>query len=273
MKKSIPWALGIFFILIGVANFANSVVAGLLAVIAGLLFLPPVIKVLASKKQLTFLSTNSWSSKVIATALIVVSIVLASNAQNEKLVASFNADPAKVISEAKQALEKKDFALAKSRIENYIKVLPNNPELKTLMAQIDSEKAEANKQAELNKQQANTNVTTPNSDLSGASDPEPVGRCLGFLSAVLVKEGRGKWTPGNNSYVQSNKPPMSTIAKIDNETKSCPTKYENISPCITGYSDYEKKLYVAYLSGQQAYARAKSESDQKVEILQLACVN
>jgi hypothetical protein len=271
MKKAIPWIVSIILILIGISNSANSIVAGLPAVIAGLLFMPPVIKMLASKKQFMFLTKKTWSIKVIAAVLVAITFGLASDAQNEKLIASYNADPTKVLNEAKQALEQKDFVIAKNRIEKYLKALPNNPELTTLMAQINSEKAEVEKQAELKKEQAKVNTTS--SESVELSDPDAAGRCMGFLAMLAFKEGNGKWTQGNISYVQSNKLTMNKILKIDKETKSCPTRYEDIRPCLSDYNDYEKQLYIGYLTGGNNYALAKAEGEFKIEFLQLACEN
>jgi hypothetical protein len=67
-----------------------------------------------------FLTKKTWSIKVIAAVLVAITFGLASDAQNEKLIASYNADPTKVLNEAKQALEQKDFVIAKNRIEKYL---------------------------------------------------------------------------------------------------------------------------------------------------------
>lgn len=170
MKKAMLWIVGILLILIGLANSVNSVVAGFFGVIAGLLFLPPVIELLASKTQFTFLAKNAWLGKAIAAVLVVISFGLVSDAKDGELIAAYNSDPAKALSAAKQALQQKDFVLAKVHTEKYLKVLPNNAELKSLMAQIDSEKAETDKQAELAKQPTGASTITPKSEPAIASD-------------------------------------------------------------------------------------------------------
>ncbi len=92
MKKAIPWIVGVFLILIGVSSFSKSIIAGLLLLIAGLLLLPPVIKFLALKEQLSFLATNAWASKAIPAILVIVSITFSSGGQDKKLIANNQAD-------------------------------------------------------------------------------------------------------------------------------------------------------------------------------------
>ena len=280
MKKAIPWIVSIILFLIGMANSVNSVVGGLLAIIAALLFMPPVIKILASKKQFVFLTKNAWSIKVIDALLVLISFGFVGDAKDEKLIASYNADPTKALSEARKALEQKDFVMAKIRTETYLKVLPNNPELKSLIAQIDSEKAEADKQAELNKQQVKANTTAPKtesvevSDVE-VSDPDGVGRCLGFLALLSVREGAGARTKGNNSYVSFYNAPYEKIQKISKEQNSCLATVnspEDLVPCIKNYNDYEKKLFSGYSYGMSDYLNARGRGNVEVGIYQATCV-
>jgi hypothetical protein len=170
MKKAISWIVSILLIITGMAMSVEHIVTGLLFIISGLLFMPPFIKMLASKKQFMFLAKNAWLSTAIASVFCLISFtsmfVSIMDSADKQAIASYNADPTKALSEAKQALEQKDFVMAKIRAERYLKLLPNNPELKSFIAQIDSEKAEAEKQAELNrqaelsKQQANVDTAT-----------------------------------------------------------------------------------------------------------------
>jgi hypothetical protein len=279
MKKAIPWIVSIILFLIGMANSVNSAVGGLLAIIAALLFMPPVIKILASKKQFVFLTKNAWSIKVIAAVLVLISFGFVGEAKDEKLIASYNADPIKALSEARKALEQKDFVMAKIRTETYLKVLPNNPELKSLIVQIDSEKAEADKQAELNKQQVKANAVAPKtesvevSDVE-VSDPDDVGRCLGFLALLSVKEGAGAMTKGNNSYVSFYNAPYEKIQKISKEQNSCLATVnspEDLVPCIKNYNDYEKKLFSGYSYGISDYLNARDRGKVDVGVYALGC--
>jgi hypothetical protein len=271
MKKAIPWVVGIFLILIGIANFANSIVAGLLALIAGLLFLPPIIKVLASKKQLEFLASNNWTSKVIATVLVIASITLSSSAQDEKLIASYNANPAKVTSEVKQALDQKDFSLAKIRLEKYLKVLPNNTELKTLMAQIESEKAEASKQVALNKQQETKNVAASTPQSGEVSDPDLIGKCLGYISKEVMANGgpqnlrepQKRYLSNHNSYVN-------VIVSTNKTYPDCFTPGVIIQTCLSSKNVNEQdiKLLDGYNTGIVMY----KDSTKRV-MMELSCAN
>lgn len=171
MKKAISWIVSIFLLITGMAMSVEHIITGLLFIISGLLFMPPFIKMLASKKQFMFLAKNAWLSTAIASVFCLISFtsmfVSIMDSGDKQAIASYNADPTKALSEAKQALEQKDFVMAKIRAERYLKLLPNNPELKSFIAQIDSEKAEAEKQAELRKQQANVDTTTAYSANAG----------------------------------------------------------------------------------------------------------
>lgn len=269
MKKAIPWAVGVILILIGVLSLANSIIAGLLSLIAGLLILPPAIKLLASKEQLSFLTANSWTHKVIATALVIASIALSSGAQDEKLIALYNADPEKVTNEVKQALDKKDFSLAKIRVEKYLKVLPNNPDLKTLMAQIESEKSEAKKQAEFNKQQEAKNAAGSNTQSGNASDPDLIGKCLGYISKEIMANGGPQNLPASQQRYLSNH--NSYITKIMNANKTYPDCFAPgviIQTCLSSKNVNERDIQLldGYNTGIVAYGDSTNRA-----MLSLAC--
>jgi hypothetical protein len=271
MKKAIPWVVGIILILMGVLSFANSIIAGLLSLIAGFLFLPPVIKFLASKEPLSFLATNSWAHKVIATALVIASIALSSGAQDEKLIASYNADPEKVSSEIKQALDKKDFSLAKIRVEKYLKVLPNNPELKTLMAQIESEKAQAKKQAELNKQQEANNAAGSNAQSGGTANLDLIGKCLGYLSKEIMANGGPQNLPATQQRYLSNH--NSYITKILNANKTYPDCFAPgviIQTCLSSKNVNERDIQL--LDGYNTGIVLHGDSTNRT-MLSLACAD
>jgi hypothetical protein len=270
MKKAIPWVVGIILILFGVLSLANSIIAGLLSLIAGLLLLPPVVKLLASKEQLSFLATNGWASKVIATLLVIVSISLSSGGQDEKLIASYKADPEKVTNEVKQALDKKDFSLAKIRLEKYLKVLPSNPELKALMAQIDTEKAEANKQAELRKQQEVKNVAGSSPQLSESSDPDLIGKCLGYLGKEIEVMGMQNLSQPQKRYLTNHD---SYIKKVLNANKTYPDCFSpgaNIRTCLSSKNVNERDIQL--LDGVNTGTIAYKDSTNRA-ILSAACAN
>jgi hypothetical protein len=277
MKKAISWIVSILLLITGMAMSVEHIITGLLFIISGLLFMPPFIKMLASKKQFMFLAKNAWLSTAIASVFCLISFtsmfMSIMDSGEKQAIASYNADPTKALSEAKQALEQKDFVMAKIRAERYLKLLPNNPELKSFIAQIDSEKAEAEKQAELKKQQANV-VTTP-SESAEVSDPDGVGRCLGFLALLSVREGAGARTKGNNSYVSFYNAPYEKIQKISKEQNSCLATVnspEDLVPCIKNYNDYEKKLFSGYSYGMSDYLNARGRGNVEVGIYQATCV-
>jgi hypothetical protein len=255
MKKAIPWVVGIILILFGVFSFAESIIAGLLSLIAGLLLLPPVVKLLASKEQLSFLATNGWASKVIAAVLVMVSISLSSGGQDEKLIAVYKADPEKVMNEVKQALDKKDFSLAKIRVEKYLRVLPNNPELKNLMAQIESEKAEANKQAELNKQQETKNVSGSSPQSSESSDPDLIGKCLGYLGKEIEVMGMQNLSQPQKRYLTNHDSHIKKVMSVNKTYPDCFSPGVIIRTCLgsKNVNESDIQLLDGFNTGTIAY--------------------
>ena len=270
MKKAIPWVVGFLLILIGVLSLANSIIGGLLSLIAGLLLLPPVINLLASKEQLSFLATNGWASKVIATVLVIVSITLSSGGQDEKLIASYKADPEKVTNEVKQALDKKDFSLAKIRLEKYLKVLPNNPELKTLMAQIDSEKAEANKQAELKKQEEAKNVAASTPQSGEASDPDLIGKCLGYIGKEASANGAQNLREPQKRYLANHNSYANVVVNTTKTHPDCFTSGVIIQTCLSSKNVNERDIQL--LNGYNTGIVLYKDTTQRV-MLELACAN
>lgn len=270
MKKAIPWVVGIILILFGVFSFAESIIAGLLSLIAGLLLLPPVVKLLASKEQLSFLATNGWASKVIAAVLVMVSISLSSGEQDEKLIAVYKADPEKVMNEVKQALDKKDFSLAKIRVEKYLRVLPNNPELKNLMAQIESEKAEANKQAELNKQQETKNVSGSSPQSSESSDPDLIGKCLGYIGKEASANGPQNLPAPQKRYLANHNSYANVVVNTTKIHPDCFTPGVIIQTCLSSKNVNERDIQL--LNGYNTGIVLYKDTTQRV-MLELACAN
>jgi hypothetical protein len=270
MKKAIPWVVGIILILFGVSSLANSIIAGLLSLIAGLLLLPPVVKLLASKEQLSFLATNGWANKVIATVLVIASISLSSGGQDEKLIASYKADPEKVTNEVKQALDQKDFSLAKIRIEKYLKVLPNNPELKNLMAQIESEKAEAKKQTALSKEQEAKNVAGSSPQSSESSDTDLIGKCLGYLGKEIEVVGMQNLSQPQKRYLANHDSHIKKVLSANKTYPDCFSPGVILRTCLSSKNVNESDIQL--LDGVNTGTIAYKDSTNRA-ILSAACAN
>jgi hypothetical protein len=145
VKKYLPWIVSVLIIIVGLANFATSIIAGLLLIIAGLLIAPPALTYLSTIKQLSFLIKFGWLLKVVSIIFVLIAMSLVSSAEKEKLIATYNSNPAKVADEVRQALGEKNYNLALVRVEKYLKVLPNNPELKLLQQEAETLKTQAQK--------------------------------------------------------------------------------------------------------------------------------
>jgi hypothetical protein len=214
MKKAIPWVVGIFLILIGVSSFAKSIIAGLSALIAGLLLLPPVIKMLASKEKLSFLATNAWASKVIVTILVIVSITFSSSGQDKKLI--------------------------------------------------------TNNQADQKKQQEVKNVAVSSPQPSQSSDPDLIGKCLGYLGKEIEVMGMQNLSQPQKRYLTNHD---SYIKKVLNANKIYPDCFSPgaiMRTCLSSKNVNESDIQL--LDGVNTGTIAYKDSTNRA-ILSAACAN
>ena len=214
MKKAIPWVVGVFLILIGVSSFAKSIIAGLSSLIAGLLLLPPVIKMLASKEQLSFLATNAWASKVIVTTLVIVSITFSFSGQDKKLI--------------------------------------------------------ANNQADQKKQQEAKNVAESTPQSSESSDPDLIGKCLGYLGKEIEVMGMQNLNQSQKRYLTNHD---SYIKKVLNANKTYPDCFSPgaiIRTCLSSKNVNESDIRL--LDGVNTGTIAYKDSTNRA-ILSAACAN
>ena len=214
MKKAIPWVVGVFLILIGVSSFAKSIIAGLSSLIAGLLLLPPVIKMLASKEQLSFLATNAWASKVIVTILVIVSITFSFSGQDKKLI--------------------------------------------------------ANNQADQKKQQEAKNVAESTPQSSESSDPDLIGKCLGYLGKEIEVMGMQNLNQSQKRYLSNHD---SYIKKVLNANKTYPDCFSPgaiIRTCLSSKNVNESDIRL--LDGVNTGTIAYKDSTNRA-ILSAACAN
>jgi hypothetical protein len=214
MKKAIPWVVGVFLILIGVSSFAKSIIAGLLILIAGLLLLPPVIKFLASKEQLSFLATNAWASKVIASILVIVSITFSSSGQDKKLI--------------------------------------------------------TNNQADQKMQQEAKNVAGSSPQSSESSDPDLIGKCLGYLGQEIEVVGMQNLSQPQKRYLTNHD---SHIKKVLNANKTYPDCFSpgaNIRTCLSSKNVNERDIQL--LDGVNTGTIAYKDSTNRA-MLSAACAN
>ena len=214
MKKAIPWVVGVFLILIGVSSFAKSIIAGLLILIAGLLLLPPVIKLLASKEQLSFLATNAWASKVIASILVIVSITFSSSGQDKKLI--------------------------------------------------------TNNQADQKKQQEIKNVAESSPQPSQSSDPDLIGKCLGYLGKEIEVVGMQNLSQPQKRYLTNHD---SHIKKVLNANKTYPDCFSpgaNLRTCLSSKNVNERDIQL--LDGVNTGTIAYKDSTNRA-MLSAACAN
>ena len=214
MKKAIPWVVGIFLILIGVSSFAKSIIAGLSSLIAGLLLLPPVIKMLASKEKLSFLATNAWASKVIVTILVIVSITFSSSGQDKKLI--------------------------------------------------------TNNQADKKMQQEAKNVAGSSPQSSESSDPDLIGKCLGYLGKEIEVVGMQNLSQPQKRYLTNHD---SHIKKVLNANKTYPDCFSpgaNLRTCLSSKNVNERDIQL--LDGVNTGTIAYKDSTNRA-MLSAACAN
>jgi hypothetical protein len=214
MKKAIPWVVGVFLILIGVSSFAKSIIAGLLILIAGLLLLPPVIKLLASKEHLSFLATNAWASKVIASILVIVSITFSSSGQDKKLI--------------------------------------------------------TNNQADKKMQQEAKNVAGSSPQSSESSDPDLIGKCLGYLGKEIEVVGMQNLSQPQKRYLTNHD---SHIKKVLNANKTYPDCFSpgaNLRTCLSSKNVNERDIQL--LDGVNTGTIAYKDSTNRA-MLSAACAN
>jgi len=214
MKKAIPWVVGVFLILIGVSSFAKSIIAGLLLLIAGLLLLPPVIKFLALKEQLSFLATNAWASKAIPTILVIVSITFSSSGQDKKLI--------------------------------------------------------ANNQAGQKMQQEAKNVAGSSPQSSESSDPDLIGKCLGYLGQEIEVVGMQNLSQPQKRYLTNHD---SHIKKVLNANKTYPDCFSpgaNLRTCLSSKNVNERDIQL--LDGVNTGTIAYKDSTNRA-MLSAACAN
>jgi hypothetical protein len=216
-------------------------------------------------KQLSFLTKFSWLLKLISIIFVLIAMALVSSAEEEKLIATYNSNPSKVADEVKQALSDKNYNLALVRVEKYLKVLPNNPELKLLQQEAEALKTQVQKEKAKNTEQKST------SSIKIESDPDMVGRCFGIIGQVIQTQGIQALTPGNQKYIQAHSDARDIIVKMGNETASCLKPGTPMDSCLGSYSAYEVALFKGVNTGTTAYSEARRFSPEKTAVYQMAC--
>jgi hypothetical protein len=273
MKKVMPWLIAVILILAGFVFTIESFLAGLLSVLAGVTAMPPISKKLMSIKQLAFLSSiKRFPSAVIPAILVVSAFFIMSSAKDANVIAEYNKDPAKLVAQVKKDLEAKEFILAKIHVEKYSDLLPTNPELKALLAEIDSAKVNAKRKEVEDKAQAEAKTANTNSTSAATeSDPGLVAKCLGVLSSQINVVGVEGLALGNKKYLVNHKNTTKQIFAMLEEKPECTKAGVDLNSCYSSYSPYQRSLMGSYNSGVEAYSEAKRLSPEKIKLYLAGC--
>jgi len=273
MKKALPWITSVLLIIIGIGITSDSLIGGLFAMLGGLILMPPILNILSSRKQFSFLKTRKWASNVIAISLLILAFLFVSKAQDEKLIAEYNKDPAKVTAEIKKALSEKDYSSALWETKKYLKVLPNNLELKGLLAEAQSVSA-ANTQ-----KQADKKIDTTKNESSATSldmnekSLHDVGICLGIANAYIAFGG--ELTEPNRKYFANKSQYDSFFKEAFNDVKTCmagKTDAASHQDCISQLAASKKTIYEGFLKGKFMVNDAhQNKNDTLVGTLVLSC--
>jgi hypothetical protein len=273
MKKVMPWLIAIILILAGFVFTIESFLAGLLSVLAGVTAMPPISKKLMSIKQLAFLSSiKRFPNAVIPAILVVSAFFIMSSAKDANVIAEYNKDPAKLVVQVKKDLEAKEFTLAKIHVEKYSDLLPNNPELKALLAEIDSAKVDAKRKEVEDKAQAEAKTANTNSTSSATeADSDLVAKCLGILSSQINVVGLENLSLGNKKYLANHQKTVQPILAMLQEKPECTKAGVDLNSCYSSYSPYQRSLMTSFNSAVEAYAEAKRVSPEKIKVYLASC--
>jgi hypothetical protein len=193
-----------------------------------------------------------------------------SSAKDANVIAEYNKDPAKLVAQVKKDLEAKEFTLAKIHVEKYSDLLPNNPELKALLAEINSAKTDAKRKEVEGKEQAE--AKTANTTLSATeSDPDLVAKCLGVLSSQINVVGVDNISTGNKKYLANHQKTVQPILAMLQEKPECTKAGVDLNSCYSSYSPYQRSLMTSFNSGVEAYAEAKRVSPEKIKVYLASC--
>lgn len=130
----------VVLILIGISSFTTSFVAGGLYLIAGLLLIPVIYKRVTKLKPDLFLFKNEYGRYALVMLFAFLGYFMASSSEKNAIISDFEKNREAILANIEELKVNHEYNLAEIRIEKFLKVMPNNEELKQIYAQIDDQR-------------------------------------------------------------------------------------------------------------------------------------
>jgi hypothetical protein len=226
--KLLPWAAGFFLFVISLIGFWASVFAGLLALCAFLISLPPAYRLIINKiPKLKFLENNAFRWIAVA-ILVILSFYVASAAEKAKVIKDFNKNRNQIFEDVAGLRKDKKFFEARKKLEKYTEVITTDTELTELYKVVSGERSkQLDKEAEVKLQEerkaqakekakAANSQTTPNASTGssqtaklegkkfGDADPTNVAFCFSYLGVASDVSSVKNLQKTHKLYVEDN---------------------------------------------------------------------
>ena len=285
MKKYLPSIFGVLLIFGGFGSLSKSLPGGLLILIAGLILLPAAKNLLVNRFSVAEKLNNKYINYGLVLALIMISAPVIDWSEKNKLIDEFNTNKSSIIIEIASNQDQKKFSEASSLIEKYLKVMPLNAELIGMRSQNETKKIEDEKlkaavklaekeaaekeaaekiaiDAKKKSEDAATTNNLPKLSDGSKSDPNIVGKCIGYLAQVKQKGWPSPLSSRQQAYMDANNSAIQKIIKINTEQSNCIKPGQSLDGCLTGYSNNDSSLFQSFNTGIEVYNQAKSANDQ-----------
>jgi hypothetical protein len=187
----------------------------------------------------------------------------------------------------RQVITEKNYLVAANKINEYLELVPNDPDIKQLLAdevaadQADKEErnkatiaAEEKEKAEKlasSQQKTESNGQQNTMPQKLEDDPTSFGQCLGVLTSIRNKEGEANLTSDNMHYLGVHIQAVQLLEKLINGSKGCVQSGTPLESCIANYSPYEKSMVRGYAQGLGIYNGLRKSDPTKFGVFQLAC--
>lgn len=127
----LSWFFGILTLLIALTSFSESIISGLILLIASLAILPPISKMIYNKTQIKI---PQWLIGITFFILFIMGVNISSGKRDENKIKDFNTNKMKILSTIQDAIKIQNFENANKICEKYTAVADNN--LYTLCSEV-----------------------------------------------------------------------------------------------------------------------------------------